>query len=644
MFFKKFLFVILVFPYSFAQNAPELNLNFLSDFHYSVNFIEKDADSVLDLFSNLIGDSDLPAILKELRISRLQDKRVPSIRVLKDRIKADKKTIYRNARKLGFYGAQISSDIQIININKVNVDIKMKFGRVYLLDAEVTYLNKDAEFQKKYLAKAKEHIQKLKASLADVKTLEKSILHDLQENGYPTPKLLDKRLEIDDDQKKATLFLKIDPQKKVNFGDVKILAPLNIKQKFIRNRIDWCEGEIFDIRKIESTAENLRDTQVFSTIDITPDKTPLNQEKIPMVISLTEDKKYMIDFSLLYSGVKSMNFDKKSTIKKGLKSVIARIGWTNYNTFGSGEKLSFIFEGTPIKARDKRIDFSFEVMLAQQDVLFKNNEVEYLFSRTQELTNVFFKKSDKIQVMSHYPILNHFYGLLGVNLISDYINSDEVFFAHSLTSEKYKNINVPIGLFYNRTDSLLDPTNGYSLRGEFEQSFYNNANIKHMPSIKLEASYYRPLDYKRKNILCISAKWRQIFPKNLDKVPVDKRIYAGGINSVRGYANQMATELIQGKDIPFGGKGVFEFNSEFRRKFSKKIGAVVFIDGARIIKNTSKKTNIRLEKKRWFLSTGIGFRYHTSIGPIRADFAFPIKKRKGVDSKMQFIMSLGQAF
>ncbi|MDR1560893.1 MAG: BamA/TamA family outer membrane protein, partial [Holosporaceae bacterium] len=71
---------------------------------------------------------------------------------------------------------------------------------------------------------------------------------------------------------------------------------------------------------------------------------------------------------------------------------------------------------------------------------------------------------------------------------------------------------------------------------------------------------------------------------------------------------------------------------------------VLFFDGAKIFQNKSRYDELKIDKKRWFFSIGSGIRYFTSIGPIRIDFAFPIRRRKGIDSKMQFIISLGQAF
>ena len=45
---------------------------------------------------------------------------------------------------------------------------------------------------------------------------------------------------------------------------------------------------------------------------------------------------------------------------------------------------------------------------------------------------------------------------------------------------------------------------------------------------------------------------------------------------------------------------------------------------------------------RW--GTGLGIRYFTPIGPVRADIAFPLDPRPGIDDRFQIYLSLGQAF
>jgi translocation and assembly module TamA len=43
------------------------------------------------------------------------------------------------------------------------------------------------------------------------------------------------------------------------------------------------------------------------------------------------------------------------------------------------------------------------------------------------------------------------------------------------------------------------------------------------------------------------------------------------------------------------------------------------------------------------LAAGLGFRYFTSIGPLRVDFAFPLNPRES-DPRFQFYVSIGQSF
>ena len=191
---------------------------------------------------------------------------------------------------------------------------------------------------------------------------------------------------------------------------------------------------------------------------------------------------------------------------------------------------------------------------------------------------------------------------------------------------------------------MLNPTQGYRAFASYSYIKLKHAKINNLHTTNAGFSYNLPLDDLKKTIFALNIEDRMIFGKEIDDIPLDKRVYAGGMASVRGYANQMATDAVVGRDTVMGGKSALEFNTELRRKFSKDFGGVIFFDGAKVFQNRSRYSDMQIEKKRWFHSVGFGIRYFTSVGPIRADFAFPIRRRKGIDSKMQFILSLGQAF
>jgi translocation and assembly module TamA len=47
---------------------------------------------------------------------------------------------------------------------------------------------------------------------------------------------------------------------------------------------------------------------------------------------------------------------------------------------------------------------------------------------------------------------------------------------------------------------------------------------------------------------------------------------------------------------------------------------------------------------KWFKSVGLGFRFFTFMGPFRVDLAFPLDRRKGIDSAFKVYVSIGQMF
>jgi len=270
--------------------------------------------------------------------------------------------------------------------------------------------------------------------------------------------------------------------------------------------------------------------------------------------------------------------------------------------------------------------------------------VEYVCSRRQTLTNVFFKKSDKISVMFNYPLW--FFTILstGGSAEKNYVDGCSAFFADTEENRRYENMTIPVALVLDKTDDLLNPTSGFRASAKFSYMQFRSSSIKNLKSFDLNFSYNYSLDELKKTVLAFKVVKRTLIGKSIDNIPIDKRIYAGGINSVRGFANQMATEMVVGKEAPMGGKSSIEFCTEIRRKISGDFGAVLFFDGAKIFQNQSHNPALQIEKKRWFLSYGLGIRYLTSAGPIRVDLAFPIKRRKYIDSRFQLIISIGQAF
>ncbi|MDR2724051.1 MAG: BamA/TamA family outer membrane protein [Holosporaceae bacterium] len=638
MVLKRIIFFTLCFVSKiFPQDSEFYN------FRYKAELTMKKDQNFIETFADMISESQIIAEIKQLRTFSQQDKPINNMRVLESRVVDDIALMYKKAHFLGFYNARISHKIYNNN-SKSTVKIHVNLGKKFNLKLNVHYLNQNKEFNGCYASILQKDLRNFKASIEEIKALIAIAINHLQKDGFFKPKVLEKKVYIDYEAGKAVLNLIIDPGQRVFFSDVDIRSFPDISDDFIKNRIIWEKGEIFNIEKVKLTAENLKNTQIFSKVKVKPNEKSIANGKVSMIIELQEEKKHIIDVGILYTGMRNMNFEKKSQTRKNLKSVVARLTWANCNTFGGGEKLSVITEGTPMKIQEKRSDYAFEVALSLPDIFWKNNTADLRVARRQELTNVFLKKSDCGSLMFNYPLYDNFMMKIGSNIEKNSIDASEIFFRSKDNNKKYENFAIPLEFIVDRTDDLLNPTSGYKITLKFSEMFFRHSTIGKLKTFDMAFSYNYSLDELKYTVLAFNISRKSILGQKIDAIPVDRRIYAGGMDSVRGYASQMATEIIMGEEFPMGGKSSLEYNAEIRRKISVDFGCVVFFDGAKIFQNKSFHEYLQTEKKRWFNSVGLGLRYFTAIGPIRMDLAFPIRKRRKVDSRIQFIMSLGQAF
>jgi translocation and assembly module TamA len=123
---------------------------------------------------------------------------------------------------------------------------------------------------------------------------------------------------------------------------------------------------------------------------------------------------------------------------------------------------------------------------------------------------------------------------------------------------------------------------------------------------------------------------------SLAEIPPDKLFFAGGGGSVRGYGFK-SIGVDDGMGNVTGGRYLLEASLEARAKVTDTIGVVGFVDGGYVAADTFPG----IEDLR--LGAGIGVRYYTGLGPLRADFAIPLNKRAG-DPDYAIYVGIGQAF
>ena len=119
-------------------------------------------------------------------------------------------------------------------------------------------------------------------------------------------------------------------------------------------------------------------------------------------------------------------------------------------------------------------------------------------------------------------------------------------------------------------------------------------------------------------------------------LPPDKRFYAGGSATVRGYKYQSVGPQFPDRN-PQGGTAVTAGTVEFRQRILGNYGVAVFADAGQVTANGPPFAG------SWHVGVGAGARYYTPIGPIRLDVAFPLNRQPGGDS-FELYIGIGQAF
>ena len=168
--------------------------------------------------------------------------------------------------------------------------------------------------------------------------------------------------------------------------------------------------------------------------------------------------------------------------------------------------------------------------------------------------------------------------------------------------------------------------------------------------LPLEIAYLRQGDLGYASAPASDAPTRAVdraeaFPTVIRELPASERFFAGGDTTVRGFAlDRLGTdETVDPQGFPQGGNGMAIFNLETRAPYWKNVQLVWFLDAGNVFRRAS---DIRVDELR--VSSGVGFRYRSPIGPLRVDWGWKLSTRLllagGRERSNVLHISLGQAF
>lgn len=574
---------------------------------------EKTEEGLSLAYKTTIGgslDSSTRQVLTRLSATvELEDRPPLTLPQLHRRAQEDVDEFTRAMRSMGFYASQISYEVDAEE-KPVKVRFQIDPGPPFVI-REVVFKNLDKDTLPPVTLPRPEKLglipgrrMEAPAVLAARGELDKV----LRAQGYPFPQSQIQEVIVDHADHTARISLAFAPGASAVFGDTQVSGLSRVKPAYVLERVPWKKGEAFTAPKMDEFRRKLSTSGLFTVVEINhPDALSANRE-LPVFVKVTERK----------PRTARAGFGYQTDI--GLQG---QLGWTHRNLWGEGENLDLRLSLSKVLQSlegelsipgflhpDQRLIFKSGVVNEEQDAYdslswYVTSAVERQVTRELSLNAGIGYRVTRIEQQDEKSEL----GLL--------------FF--------------PMGAIWDNRDDILDPARGIRLNLRVTPFIDTWDPKTKFITLYGSLSHYLQLWPKKRLILANRIALGTITAESLLDVPADERFYAGGGGSVRGYSYQSAGNL-ENED-PVGGLSLAEINSELRFKVTERQGLVAFVDGGRAFDSSTLDFNESL-----FWGWGLGYRFYTDFGPIRADVAFPLNRRKGIDDSFQIYISIGQAF
>ena len=431
---------------------------------------------------------------------------------------------------------------------------------------------------------------------------------DALELGYLDAEYPIHEIRVSQAERKAEIELVLETGPQYLFGEVTFTGASTFPESFLRRYLALHPDEVFSYKKIAQTQLRLISSDRFREVSIEAKKEESRDLRVPIRIALTPSPPkrfrlgvgYETDLGPRVSATyKDLNFYH---LGHELNSEL------NLSTHLQGIVTSYVIPGE--RDIDQRTSVKLAIQREDTDSYVSRSiyvEPEYIHS---------FSSGDG----SLYSLGR---GSLG-----------SVFF-----QARYEDFTVGIqdgrsrlfmpGLRYLRRqyDDLIRPTKGYRYIIETKgatQALGSNANFLQVSFI---GNVMIPLPYRFSFFTRVQAgtTWCQ----SIYDLPPSIRFFAGGSESVRGYAYQsLGPKDIFGNVI--GGKHLLVGSIEIEKAVSRLFGIAVFYDIGNAF-NTVSSMDLQQD-------VGLGVRIYTPIGPIRLDIARQVNVK---DPGFRFAFTVG---
>ncbi|EDJ8718674.1 outer membrane protein assembly factor BamA [Campylobacter jejuni] len=418
-------------------------------------------------------------------------------------------------------------------------------------------------------------------------------------------------IQKNDQTQEATVVFKVIPHDKVYIRNVIISGNSRTVDRVIRRELYITEGNLYNRTDLSESKNALKRTSYFDDVNIKEEK--VDDTHIDLIVDVKEASTGAISGGIGYGSS---------------DGILLNASLSDTNIFGSGIKSSV--------SVDKSDDtLSGRISLVNPRVLDSQYSLGgTLYSNDYEWDN-YSEKNYGFDI----TIGRQFARYYNVSLTYNLEQSDIYHLSPTLLRTGYelgKSIKSSItpAITFNDTDDYYLPRSGIIASTSLE--YAGLGGDQEFISSSSKFNFYQGLqDYIGYDLIY---RYKASFYKVWDEgyLPINQRIYLGGIRSIRGFESRTVSPKNQWGD-EIGGTIAFANSVELSFPLIDRIklrGSVFFDYGMIGRKNLD-------EIKR--MSTGIGIEWITPIGPLQLVFAKSLNDKKGDDTN-SFEFNLGTRF
>ena len=454
------------------------------------------------------------------------------------------------------------------------------------------------------------------ARAAPVLDASERLLDRLRRRGHPLAAIVDRDVVVDHDHHTMDVSWRVAPGPRARFAAPTVTGAEHVDPALLdRIAARRLEGREYSPERLERARRALLGLGPFGSVRADPAGSLDPAGDLPVTFLVRERPPRALGINLAYE----TNYGPTG-----------RIYWEHRNLFGGAERLrleaevSRFADGVGVQHVNYRAFATYRT----PETFGRDIQMIARIGGVRERLEPYDRDVVLASLLFEHPLTDRIVLLGGPGYENGRIGRYDVWTNVNLLS-------ATVGLRYDGTDNLLDPTRGWRVNAT-ATPYLSIGEGTNFVRLQATASTYWNVTGDGRSVLALRGTVGSALGATRDELPYDKRFYAGGGGSVRGFPYLSIGPLDAG-NRPLGGASLLEASVEWRQRLRGGWGIVAFVDAASVgASATPDLSDVRI-------GVGAGLRYLTAIGPLRVDVAVPVNREPGGPGYGLYV-GIGQAF